>query len=92
MLAIYPRTNGRGNIQLKYHIWMEGYFATGMDSPSKASYLGEVEADSWQEACDIKGGAMEIGSYHIKFYNAKNRSYWGCGFFDNEIDARKTFG
>lgn len=74
---------------MKYQIWMEGFLCTGMEgTPEPARYLGEVEANSWQEACDIQGRSMGLGLD----YNSEQRSWWGCRFFDNEQDARKTFG
>lgn len=69
-----------------YYIWMSGYLCTGMEGiPEKAKLVATVEASSFQEACDKHFGNDDS-------YNRKNLSYWGCGLYDNEEDARKTFG
>ena len=66
-----------------YDIWMEGYAMNGGNGT--ATLFSIVEADSFQEACDknFKNDSLYIPG-HL--------SYWGCGLFDNEKDARKNFG
>lgn len=58
-----------------------------------ADFMGTYEANSFEEAVekwfDEKPDRRE--------YYGKNKlkgtiSYWGCRFFDNESDARKSFG
>lgn len=70
-----------------YHIWTEGYLATG--GSGAAILLGSVEANSFEEACHkvIKARNMDDSNY-----NREKLTYWGCKLFDNEIDARKNFG
>jgi hypothetical protein len=83
---------------MKYKIWIEGWSATG--GSSDASFIGEVEAESFREAC------LTV-RYHDKFhyvpargqllskqktFNAEGLTDWGCRLFDNEEDARKSFG
>lgn len=66
-----------------YEIWMEGYCCTGQSST--AFLVAKIEANSFQEACDI----------HFKgdpYYSPKTLKCWGCRLFDNEADARKSFG
>ena len=63
---------------------MEGYSVTG--NSDKASLLGEIEAESFQEACDK---LVEEKGYQ-NLYSGK--SIWGCRLFDNEAYARKSFG
>lgn len=72
---------------MKYEVWMEGYLATGMEGiPQGATLVGEVEADSFKDACDLFYGN---DTFH---YNPQRLTYWGCKLFDNEQDARKNFG
>ena len=70
---------------LKFEVWLEGYKATG--ESRQAEFLGIHEASSFQEACK-----NAIKEWQDEFYDEENNSYWGCGFFDNEIDARERFG
>lgn len=74
-----------------YQVWVEGYAATG--ESGRATYFGEYEADSFEQACqksvDAHGGAAKCGGYN----NAgKHPSVWACRMFDNETDARKAYG
>lgn len=70
----------------KYQVWIEGFLATG--EHARASLIGEVEANSFQEACDALCGKYTV---HNENYNRENRTVWGCRLFDNEADARKSF-
>lgn len=76
----------------KYSLWQEGYAVTGQSST--AIYLGEFEGNSFNESCD--NWAKTLNEEESKCYNPgtdKYRpSYWACRIFDNEIDARKSFG
>lgn len=57
----------------------------GMNSPAKAEFVAEVEADSFQEACDkyFEGNLL---------YNSQYLSLWGCGLYETEEEARRLFG
>jgi hypothetical protein len=68
---------------MKYQIWSEGYQATG--ESSGAYKHGELEANNFKEACDNFFN-------DDKYYNSDKLTYWGCRLFDNEVDARKSFG
>jgi len=76
---------------MRYQIWMEGYLATGMEGiQAPAKFMGSMEANSFREACikfsktpDAKG----FGNF-----SEQSLSYWGCGLYDNEADARASFG
>lgn len=70
-----------------YEIWRGGYRCSGMEAPEKASKLGKQEAESFQEACDLFCKLEKPG-----YYNSKNLTLWGCGLYDNEVDARKFLG
>lgn len=74
-----------------YEIWMEGYVAT--KESDTAQYVGSIEAESFKEAC-IKFSKTEEGieKQWDEFFNPINISFWGCRLYDNEKDARKSFG
>lgn len=71
---------------MKFPIWIEGFQATG--ESGKAQQIGTIEAKSFQEACD-KLGRTPTWREH---YDPKARAMWGCRMFDNEADARRSFG
>lgn len=60
---------------------MEGFAATGNNAP--AQKLGEADADDFQSACNLVCSRME---------HYDGRTVWGCRLFENEVDARKSFG
>ena len=68
----------------EYEIWSEGYQTTG-DSGT-ACFHGKVIASSFKEAC-IKHFGL---SNHL--FDEDNLSFWGCRLYDNEQEARKSFG
>lgn len=72
----------------KFKIWMEGYAATG--ESGSAHYIGSAEGETFEEACknyrDKEGKPLGLDKhYHYP-------SIWACRLFDNEQDARKSFG
>lgn len=71
-----------------YEIWMEGYLATGMEGiPQRAQRMAVARGETFQDACDwyfrCKGD---------NYYDSRTLTYWGCKLFDNEADARRSFG
>lgn len=66
-----------------YNIWMEGFRMTG--AKSQARFVGTFEAESFAEACQKAFGKDP-------YYNPKRNTYYGCCLYDNESDARKSFG
>ncbi len=74
-----------------WQVWTQGYAATGEREP--ATYHGEAQAENFVEACEIILGdnldRESDGSLRIR--NGRP-SVWACGCFDNEADARKSFG
>ena len=74
---------GQGATLPVHEVWREGYRITG--ESDGAVKLGEAQADTFEEACDIvcRGKAD---------YDAKTRRVWGCRLFNNEADARRLFG
>ena len=77
-----------------YQIWSEGYSITG--SRCCAFLVGEVEADSFKEAvAKLKDSLPEDEAQYILLESLTcpgYSSYWGCRLFDNEEDARASFG
>lgn len=70
----------------KYQVWQEGFLCTGMEGvPARACYLGSAEAVSFKEACDIV-------CKDNPNYDSKTLRIWGCRLYDNEKDARESFG
>jgi hypothetical protein len=52
-------------------------------------FHGEYEAESFPEA--VRQAVAKQGmDPHLVSY--KNLTYWGCRFYDNEADARRSFG
>ena len=62
---------------------MEGYCITGGSAP--ATFVGEIEADSFSEACEKLCGSDPN-------FNKENLSVWGCRLYDGEALARRSFG
>lgn len=71
----------------KYSIWSEGYVVTG--NSSGAIYHGESEGNSFKEAVENLCKKEKGFSAYV---NLEKLTYWGCKLYDNESDARKTFG
>jgi len=66
-----------------YTIWSEGFAATG--ESGTAICHGTATGDTFKEAC----------RKHFKrdqYFDERSLSYWGCGLYDNESDARRNFG
>jgi hypothetical protein len=88
----------------EYEVWMQGYAATGQSA--KAQFIGKVEARSFKQACHILMCQDYLKNHTSENLRAPNQwidpdrwdydpdscSYWGCKLFDNETDARKTYG
>lgn len=82
----------------KYDVWIEGYSAPE-DSSSlsrKAAFEGSIEATSFNEACiAILGDRLDKDDGNPDGYLHSLGGYlsvWGCRCFDNEQDARESFG
>lgn len=81
----------------EFEIWLEGYMAQENEGvPVKATRFlryGETDskwvAETFPEAIEA---ALKEKGWDMGYYNPKNNSYWACGFYDNEADARKSFG
>lgn len=68
----------------KFEVWMEGYLATGMEGvPSGPDRIAIVEANSFEEACDIVGKRKKWSS----LYEKETRSMWGCRLYPTLEEA-----
>lgn len=76
----------------EYEIWTEGYRATGEEQ--NASLLGKASGFSFKEACDAFHAQLDEPKKNIWSYHPDSGTWsvWGCRLFDNETDARKSFG
>jgi hypothetical protein len=71
---------------IEWSVWMEGYRATGDQSPAR--YLGEWPGETFSDAC----AAWADSTRSSGSFDRERLTYWGCRLFDNEQDARKAFG
>jgi len=82
--------SAKPNLKIR-KVWSEGYAVTG--NSSGAIYMGECFAESHIEACErIVEGIDRNSDGTVRLRKDDNPSCWGCGLFDNEEDARKSFG
>jgi hypothetical protein len=75
---------GENQMTIKeYEIWSEGFVATGQHG--FAHHHGRCSAGSFKDACKtfFKDDTC---------FNEDRLTYWGCRLFDNEKEARETFG
>lgn len=73
----------------KWNLWMEGYDFVGIlaSGRNEARFYGTVEAETFVKACD------EFFKNENSYRSDSVRpSVWGCRLFDNETDARKSYG
>lgn len=71
----------------RFEIWSEGYQCTG--EHAGAMLHGTMTAMTFAEACIA---LAQVDKAFRDNFNADNLSFWGCRLFDNEKDARKSFG
>ena len=72
-----------------HEIWIEGYRASGDSAP--AQLLGRVDAETFAEACDKLCSPQDWQQRHGN-YDRQRGTVWGCRLFNNETDARRSFG
>lgn len=70
-----------------YSIWAEGYRATG--ESGGASHVGSAQGKTFKKACD---NLALTDKPFAAYYDSEAVTYWGCKLFDNETDARVSFG
>lgn len=75
-----------------YSIWAEGYRATC--EHGYATFVGSIHgtdfADAVKNWSDAHPGWMQ--PYEIRNMEEGKLAIWGCKLFDNEADARRSFG
>lgn len=85
----------------RFEIWCEGYAINGECFP--AIYLGNYEGETFDDAVELykknNPGKVITGELAVntKEKNSKKilvklHTIWCSRLFDNEVDARKTFG
>lgn len=72
-----------------FEVWSEGYRATG--ESGTAMLHGKFEGETFKDAViAYKDTVTDL--YSRSCIDVENLKFWGCRFFDNELDARKSFG
>jgi hypothetical protein len=71
-----------------HEVWTEGYAATG--ESSGAWFHGRFEGNTFKDA--VKNFIKTLGEDSQKYFSEERMCLWGCRFFDNEKDARNSFG
>ena len=81
----------------KFEIWIEGYAATG--DRATAHCYGHSNGETFEEACIKLLGreglnVLDEDKDQPDGYSRRygGLSVWACTCFDNEEDARKSFG
>jgi len=73
----------------KITLWCEGYVATG--NRSDALFCGTYKAKDLKDA--IRQYRDTLEDHQSKScIDIERETFWGCRFFNNERDARKSFG
>lgn len=87
-----PKPKPKPKPRTTINLWMEGFRATG--EYGEARFCGSYFAEDLKEAV-IKHKECTLANNPMldeKLFDLENLTYWGCRFFDNEADARKSFG
>lgn len=77
----------------EFEIWSEGYAATGEHQP--AVFEGKVTAETFDQAViNLLGHRLDKDADQPDGYRRRSGRLciWACEIFDNEADARKSFG
>ncbi len=72
----------------RWSLWTEGYIVTGQSS--RAQYHGEFTAETLLDA--VQAFKTTLTTSDAALIDLQRLTWWGCKFFDNETDARKSFG
>ncbi len=75
-------------IMPEHEIWSEGYAATG--ERAGAQYHGTFAAETFREAVTMWKSTIQPSSAAV--VDLDELTFWGCRLFDNEVQARKSFG
>lgn len=68
-------------------LWMEGFQV--MEGSAQAEYCGTYQAKTLREAVEMW---IAEDTRRRGLVDLERLTYWSCRFFDNEADARKSFG
>lgn len=75
-------------MEKEFEIWMSGFAVTGQSQG--ASFIGISKGKTFKKACedykDADGEKLKLDNYPGR------PSIWACELYDNEKDARKSFG
>ncbi len=82
----YPKNDEFG--RMSYKIWSEGYAATG--ERAGAQCHGTFSALDFREAVSLWKKTLDVHSASL--VDVETLTFWGCHLFDNEKEARKSFG
>lgn len=90
--SVVPKVSYSARPKLKLrHVWTEGYIATG--EHATATYHGCCLAESFIEACErLVDNLDRNDDGTLRMYKPGHPQVWACSCFDNEKDARKSFG
>ena len=80
------------NSKIQINLWIEGYLCSGMDGqPEKARFVGTFIAENLKDAVIQYKDSLK-NEKEKSYVNIDKMTFWGCRFYDNEQDARKSFG
>lgn len=88
--ALYDTQGPRGTKD-EYFIWAEGYAATGEHGDATLMNSEPIYAHSFNEAVLILKG-RDSDPNLFRQHSDGSWTFWACHLFDNEYDARKSFG
>ncbi len=74
---------------MEYQVWSEGFRSTGQSG--SAHNHGTFDGDTFKDAVESFRTSL-ADQYSRDCVNLESLTFWGCRFFDNEGDARKSFG
>lgn len=69
-------------------LWLEGYQC--VECSSTAVFLGTYKAGNLRDA--VSQWVNEEPNERKEYVDMLKLTYWGCKFYDNELDARRNFG
>ncbi len=73
----------------KFEVWTEGYRTT--DEHSKAMNHGTFGGKTFKDA--VRAFRDSLTDQESRdCIDLERMTFWGCSFFDNEVEARKGFG
>lgn len=72
-----------------FEIWTEGFAVTGQSS--RAIFHGKFKGETFKDAV-IAFKETVTDKHSRDCIDTDKLVFWGCRFFDNEVEARKLFG